>query len=79
MMLSDRLATDPALGLKVARLFTISDRLMVVVYGMSSNFGRKRSPNSFAISGLHCPDRLVSPALRETRSPGPRAASNVKF
>ena len=52
---------------------------MVVVYGMSSNFGRKRSPNSFAISGLHCPDRQVSPALGETRSPGPRAGSNGKF
>ena len=79
MMLSYRLATDPTLGLKVARLFTISDRLMVVVYSMSSNFGRKRSPNSFAVSGLHCPDRRVSPALRETRSPGPRAESNGKF
>ena len=81
MMLSDRLAnaTDPTLGFKVVRLFTISDRLMVVVYGMSSNFGRKRSPNSFAVSGLHCPERPVSPALRETRSPGPRAVSNGKL
>ena len=79
MMLSDRLATDPTLGFKVARLFTISDCLMVVEYGISSNFGRKRSPNSFAVSGLHCPDRPVSPALRETRSPGPRARSNGKF
>ena len=52
---------------------------MVVVYGMSSNFGRKRSPNSLAVSALHCPDRPVSPALRETRSPGPRAGSNGKF
>ena len=51
MMLSDRLATSATPGFKVARLFTISDRLMVVVYGMSSNFGRKRSPNSFAVSG----------------------------
>ena len=41
MMLSDRLATDSTLGFKVARLFTISDRLMAVVYGMSSKFGRK--------------------------------------
>ena len=40
MMLSDRLATDPTLGFKDARLFTISDLLMAVVYGMSSNFGR---------------------------------------
>ena len=79
MMLSDKLATDPILGFKVTRLFTISDRLMVVVYGMSSNFGRKLSPNSFAVSGLHCPERPVSPALNETRSPGPRAGSNVKF
>ena len=39
MMLSDRLATDPTLGFKVAKLLTISDRLMVAVYGMSSNFG----------------------------------------
>ena len=79
MMLSDRLATDPTLGFKVARIFTISDRLMVVVHDISSYFGRKRSPNSFAVSGLHCPDRQVSPALRETRSPGPRAGSNGKF
>ena len=34
MMLSDKLATDHTLGFKVARLFTISDRLMVVVYGI---------------------------------------------
>ena len=79
MMLSDRLANDPTLGFKVARLFTISDRLMIVVYGMSSNFGRKRSSNSFGVSGLHCPDRPVSPTLRETRFPGPRAGSNGKF
>ena len=79
MMLSDRLATDPTLGFKVARLFTISDCLMVVVYGISSNFGRKRPSNSFAVSGLHCPDRQVSPALRETRSPRPRAGPNGKF
>ena len=46
---------------------------------MSSNFGRKRSPNSFAVSELHYPDRPVSPALRETRSPGPRTGSNGKF
>ena len=50
-----------------------------MVYGMSSNFGRKLSPNSFAVSGLHCPDRPVSPTLRETKSPRPRAGSNVKF
>ena len=79
MMLFDRLATDPTLGFKVARLFAISGRLMVVVYGMSSNFGRKRSRNSFAVSGLHCPVRPVSPAPRETRSPGPRAGPNGKF
>ena len=79
MMLSDRLATDPTLGFKVARLFTISDRLMAIVYGISSNFSRKFSPNFFAVSGLHCPDRSVSPALRETRSPRPRAGSNGKF
>ena len=46
---------------------------------MSSNFSRKRSPNSFTVLGLHCPDRPVSPALRETRSPGPRAWLNGKF
>ena len=79
-MLSDRLATDPTLGFKVAKLFTIPDHLiMVVVYGMSSNLGRKHSPNSFAVSGLHCSDRPVTPALREARSCGPRDWSNGKF
>ena len=79
MILSDRLAIDSTLGFKAASLFTISDRLMVVAYDMSSNFGRKRSPNSFAISGLHYPDRPVIPAHRETRFPGPRAGLNGKF
>ena len=70
-MLSDRLTTDLTLGFKVAGLFAISDRLTAC---------RPTSVESvLAISGLHCPDRPVSPALRETRSPGPRTGSNGKF
>ena len=49
MMLSNRLAIDSTLGFKAASLFTIYDRLMVVAYDMSSNFGRSvlRAPSLF--------------------------------